>query len=458
MIKSTAFALSLSIFFTTFGPAISHAEPKTPCHDYLKAIVKLADEVWVSEREQKRKLEIKLEATTASNQIKHWGDVENSIDLERIMLYLDSGERDKIGAILKPKHREIVFRLREMGRLAQALVENPTAISLIKEYQTHSVAFGKVYDQYKTHLNLLISVAEGKGIHNLYGKIPRIRSQQFGNYIIYDLTSPLARETAKMALSTIDAFEDAFYANSENASIVTKAKNFSRDLRVVFRGGLSPINGVFEFRVEQIKKRNTLMLRMGKHVSYAYLKALSFSRVPDRYKKYVMMIAALSYDRLILERYLGNIQEVTEITRGVSEKGMLVNVSDPVLVEKQLRLLLDLNASGLDDELLVTFARIPHFKGVWANLMKMAHDMSQGAQGYTQSYTKLYERMQHAEGEAHKMGDLSYIFEAPLGRHMASVIVTGSYVLLTSDFMLKWASDYRIWEVFEWARNGFPLN
>lgn len=334
---------------------------------------------------------------------------------DRTALLLARGETQELVSLLTPFFKPAADSFKTLKRTSAQMTEElaknrPNRRRLAEldyEFQTASRTYGEVYGGFKSLFSLLISVSLGRGADETTEII--LQRSTFEQPVFIDLLLPISRATALEVLRILHPrMDDSWMPN-----IARDEDGESVDLReykTMFRFNVYALIAKLERDMREEREANAEWRTVLNYVSNFWVGASDQKWIPEWARKAFLTVMGLTYDRMMLERHLGKIQAVINVSLNRAPDGKLVLSTDAETLHLQLTLLKELSSSTRGTDLLVTFARISYPMEVWTNLMREVDRKAKDTASYTDQYVHFAVQMRDAEKRAKEMGSLSTIY------------------------------------------------
>ncbi len=359
---------------------------------------------------------------------------------ERAMILLTRGDVRELIPLLTPYFRAVydnyeileetytqLRKAKERKKLDRAEIA-----ALEKKIQAASIPFGQNYGPFTALYNLLTTVAAGEGA----GKRNEIALQRSNEKqrILLNLLSPLAVASAKRALGIL---------NPRTENLWTPALDDDGDpidlieIKTMFVGNIHALLAKLQRDADEQKRARKIWKRALYHLANFYLNLSDQDFIPERYRQSILRILGIAYDQLMLERHLGKIQALVDISRNRSPDGEIVLSSDVETMELQLKSLLDFDATAVGNDLLITFARVGYHTEVWINLKAYVNKKVEETSKTSTLYADLAQRMNEAEARAKELSTLPYMYKPAISHQLIFAGSQLAYLVLTEESLRR---------------------
>ncbi|MGE0527819.1 MAG: hypothetical protein AB7G93_17105 [Bdellovibrionales bacterium] len=437
------------------GAAAAVTAPMTACPAILAAMKAVAPDAAASAKllEEKHDLEIRMGRMIAQRQgLSHQTRIRGTQIFERALSLLARGDASELAMLIQPislvmlKNAKI---LRDTAVQIETLRATSTAdrlelARLEEKFRGASVPFGENYGTYVMLMSLLASVVEGKGVSNS-GPIPLQARGAETDPVIFDLTSAAARETAQAVQAILDPHVETTYLPNSAVSVYSPSVD---EFRGLFQNNIYALLAKLRHDLAEQQRDRRWWVRSIRVVADAYMNVTSAQIIPERYRKWILRVAGVPYDRFMLEKYLDRIQALVDVARVRAPDGNVVLSTDPTTLDLQIKTLFEFSTHGVGDDFLITFARIGYHTDVWSTLLTAVQ--KKGAGDANSAYTHLHQRMLNAQKRAMELPGLPYIYESTVTYKIVFASLQIIYLVGTEEAVRHWIGPffYRMYHYF----------
>ncbi|HRK07652.1 MAG TPA: hypothetical protein PLZ57_07760 [Pseudobdellovibrionaceae bacterium] len=335
-------------------------------------------------------LAIKTEIQSFERKIEFWRNltghtarrhvIEANRRFQLMRFHLQGGEVNAVVEVYRQLFRDVelnLHRMRDLRARGESLLRlgrGKEALRLELEARRHERSFGESYGEYVRVRTELETMAAAEGAP---AQAAQRALDNLGLRNLRQLFPSLGLPADRVSL---DVVREAF-RNSPEALLGKLERDLSAERRTaVFMIGLPVLNA-----------------------SQALL-----YRLPPVARERVTSLLGMSYDVYLRDRYFPEVERLMQYSGGEAQ---------------QLRLLMELNAKGTRDELLLVMARLVNAESTWVRLRRQAE--SERDMPMTQNFL---ERMRKAEAEAQRLGALSLYQRVAMTERTARMIllITGA--------------------------------
>ncbi len=438
-------ALALAILFSVSSHANQAAE-KT-CEQLIADLAGISPEGKELERIRKTKNDLEqalADDVRAQYRLLGVSQMRAVQIYERVLFLLARGDTRELVPLLRPYFSNVYdnFKiLRAVGKQITALkaehpVKRTELAELEKRFVQASKPFGEYYGGFDAFSGLLQSVVDGKGVDDAADIASD--GDDTGKNIHMNLTSQPAKAAAKRALNVLKPSADPQWLPHLAKE---DAEPSLDEIRAMFKHNIHAV--IAKLQKDQKDQQYTHNVwRKGVHyLANFYLTLTDRSFIPERYRKWLVRLTGIAYDQMMIERYLDKVQAIVDVARNRSSTGNIILSDDDETLQLQTRLLMELRATGVGEDLLTTFARLGYHTDSWVNLKKYVDKKAEESKTATQAYVELAASMRDAEQRKAELGTLPFTYD-PAARHQ----------LIFVSIQLAWLAGTE-----EWVRHfGIP--
>lgn len=261
-------------------------------------------------------------------------------------------------------------------------------------------------------------------------------------YMVYNLKTPAAISAARSVLAILNPeIETRWFASRKEIGRLPGQD----ELHTMFSHNIYALIAKLEKDLKDQREKNVWWRRLLNVGVDAWLNTTdrllpSFTikgttiGVPESVRKFLLALAGIKYDQLMLQRHLPRIQEIVEVARVRTTDGNIVLLTDSERMELQLVKLQEFIANATGNDLLVTFARLNYHASTWTNLMRYVKAKADETGGYSNTYKDLYTRMQDAEKSRKSLGYLPYLSKVTNTDHLLFLSLQAAYSLGIEEY------------------------
>ncbi len=537
-------ALLLAMAFSMTASAVSVSDPYAPSNTKeqspecqallldLRATAPSAD-VEAQLLREKRGLDLKIdEQVLRHGSISRETELKGLIAYENVLLALARGDGNEILKIVRPVSYIMIDSYRTLSGLAKQIAELKKREALSHEeleklayleeaFKIESVTYGENYGSYIAAMELLESVANGKGVANPYGAITLFQppgaapappapgevekaveaareselpsamvesvvdhheptapaaaavsgnpnivitingttadtgdgavgdgkkpepttpalpiAVQQVNSVVYALTTARAINAATQVLKLLNPqLEARWFLNSPPATPPPSLNEMS----TMFNRNIYAMLAKLRRDWREQQKTEKGFRKVVNLLSDFYLNMTSYDYIPERYRRVLLKFAGIQYDRLMLERYLGKILKVVQVSRVRNDAGNLILMTTDEMLDLQYQTLREFSSNATGDDMLITFARLSFHSSTWSNIKNHVakkttlNNRVQGTLSTTNIDKIFLDRMTAAEVRAGVLKGIPLIYQPQIGPYMWLLGMQLTYAFATEQ-------------------------
>ncbi len=384
-----------------------------------------------------RQLEASIDRQTrSSNQPLRPTQIRGSVKFETALFFLAGGKSEQlVGLIRTPANNldsayhdliELAKRIEPLHKTDVFALTDEQARQLVElevQFMVASQQFGEDYGFVKNMIELLQSVAAGQGVPAMALFPTHTFTSEQKPRVVLDLTTPRAKEAAARTLNII---------KSNGLPEVQK-------IREMFLNNKYALRAKLERDEAELKSMNRIWRKAANAVAQALMTTTEkIPYLPEKVRVLLMRAAGMQVKQFMFNFYLGRIQDIISVTRVRTDDGKIALLNDEPMISEQILELNEAAASGIGEDLLITFARLPYHRESWLNLLTEVEKRAKVDGPAGQEAKHLLARMTAARDAARKLGDVPYVHEPAKGQELQLLVAQGAYLLITEEATRHW--------------------